>query len=307
MTSSVATLLLRNLRAKEFFAYLREREAVRLNKESGRPRPWTADPILQKYKFTNVRREHDRISRAFFDIYQDYSPGQPREQVLLNCALYRYFGTAQFAQEVGWLTSPNRHLIRTAVKRLRKKGIPVFTGSYIVTNAGRTGDKVEVVCDFIQSLWRWAPQICDIVESEGCWQPVHEELMNVDGFGGSGFMAKEAVLDTMYCPGFWWGHDQKPFDYHSWTPLGPGGMRGALRVAGDNVPRVGPKNKQWTTQEAARTVISRLTSAQGRYWPATYGKLSPHDIQFGLCEFEKYERVRLGEGFPRGRYPGEAE
>jgi len=27
------------------------------------------------------------------------------------------------------------------------------------------------------------------------------------------------------------------------------------------------------------------------------------DIEHSLCEFDKYERVRNGEGVPRGKYP----
>ena len=30
--------------------------------------------------------------------------------------------------------------------------------------------------------------------------------------------------------------------------------------------------------------------------------LTAHDVQFCLCEFDKYERVRLGEGRPRALY-----
>lgn len=33
-------------------------------------------------------------------------------------------------------------------------------------------------------------------------------------------------------------------------------------------------------------------------------KLCAQDIQNCLCEFDKYERVRLGEGAPKQRYPG---
>ena len=32
-------------------------------------------------------------------------------------------------------------------------------------------------------------------------------------------------------------------------------------------------------------------------------KLEMRDIEHSLCEFDKYERVRNGEGAPRGRYP----
>ena len=34
----------------------------------------------------------------------------------------------------------------------------------------------------------------------------------------------------------------------------------------------------------------------------SWGILAPTDIQFQLCEFDKYLRVKLEEGRPRSRY-----
>ncbi|MCI0561982.1 MAG: hypothetical protein MN733_26135, partial [Nitrososphaera sp.] len=36
--------------------------------------------------------------------------------------------------------------------------------------------------------------------------------------------------------------------------------------------------------------------------PLFMPELELHDIQFQLCEFDKYERVRLCEGRPKSRY-----
>lgn len=35
--------------------------------------------------------------------------------------------------------------------------------------------------------------------------------------------------------------------------------------------------------------------------------LDAQDLQNCLCEFDKYERVRMGQGRPRSRYPGRGE
>ena len=47
-----------------FFDFCRERENIRLVRESGTPAPWTEDPIFQKGRFLNVFREDDRGSIA---------------------------------------------------------------------------------------------------------------------------------------------------------------------------------------------------------------------------------------------------
>ena len=43
--------------------WIREREAIRLRKESGEPFPWTTDTILRDYRFCCVRREDDRVTQ----------------------------------------------------------------------------------------------------------------------------------------------------------------------------------------------------------------------------------------------------
>lgn len=45
------------------WAWIRAREAIRLKKEAGAPPPWIEDPILATYRFCNVRREDDLVTR----------------------------------------------------------------------------------------------------------------------------------------------------------------------------------------------------------------------------------------------------
>ncbi|MEE2751092.1 MAG: nucleotide kinase domain-containing protein [Myxococcota bacterium] len=47
-----------------FFDFCRERERIRLLRESGAPPPWSENPIFQKGRFLNVFREDDRGSQA---------------------------------------------------------------------------------------------------------------------------------------------------------------------------------------------------------------------------------------------------
>jgi hypothetical protein len=47
---------------REFLQFAEERYSVFLKKTEGKPQPWTDDPVLAKYKFTNLFREDDRVS-----------------------------------------------------------------------------------------------------------------------------------------------------------------------------------------------------------------------------------------------------
>ena len=49
-------------RDAELLSYMKEREAIRLRRKAGKPPPWTKDPILRDYRFTNIRREDDAVT-----------------------------------------------------------------------------------------------------------------------------------------------------------------------------------------------------------------------------------------------------
>ena len=55
------------VRVADFYAFMREREAIRLRRLEGAPPPWTEDPILREFSFTNIKREHDKTSRLLIE------------------------------------------------------------------------------------------------------------------------------------------------------------------------------------------------------------------------------------------------
>lgn len=297
-------------RSEAFFDYLREREAIRLRKEADRialenfedPQgpPWTKDPILREYKFTNVRRHHDKTSAKLREMFYDEHFHDDRRSILMNCALYRYFGTWEFAEVVGWQDYDNFDF--DSIKEIARERLSnrerVFTGAYVITNQGISAPKQEVVVDyFLKGLHSATPSILEKAASSQSWCEAAKLMKPIPGFGGTGFMTKEVLLDTTYT-GFWNsmvandedGRFSYPEDWLEWTPVGPGALRGAARILGDDSAKP-LKNEQ------AFGIIMVLYSEQNLNF-----KLSPTDIQFGLCEFDKYERVRLGQGRPRSKY-----
>lgn len=268
--------------------YMLEREAVRIRKEEGLSKPWTNDPILQKYKFTNVNRIHDRTTSELLRIYRDNAHKSRPETTLYNCALYRYFGTSEFAEAVGWLRQHDAaHIARVARLRLNG-GERVFTGAYIVTNCGEYGPKEEVVGSFLGNLWAEIDDIVYAYARDNSWRSAYSQMVKVHGFGGKGFYAKEALLDYMLCyPG-------TAKDEATWSPCGPGARRGLNRLYGRHLKFDQKEDKFIEELRAVHQIISGV-------W---LGSLTLHDVQWNLCEFDKYERVRLGEGRPRSKYNG---
>jgi hypothetical protein len=48
---------------KRFVIFILARYLTSIARRDGKPQPWSRDPILQKYKFCNVFREDDRVTR----------------------------------------------------------------------------------------------------------------------------------------------------------------------------------------------------------------------------------------------------
>jgi len=53
-----------------FFDYCQERYRILGRRQAGRAKPWTNDPILQQWKFTNLKRNDDRTTIELRKIYE---------------------------------------------------------------------------------------------------------------------------------------------------------------------------------------------------------------------------------------------
>ncbi len=267
------------------------REQLRLRKEAGEPWPWSNDDILNAFKFTNVKREHDRTTRWMRAHWTTPNSHRPAGEIIFNCALFRYFGTSEFAAAVGWQTAwdPDR-CIRVASER-KASNKRVFTGAYIVPTLGHRGPKVEAVCNLILSpLWNRRDRLAEVARESRRWEKVAAEMRGLPGFGGTGFMAKEVLQDVMQTPVL-----GDACDRNTWCPAGPGARRGLNRIYNRDLKRtVGDAQ----LLEEMTSLLHSAAFALPPYMP----ELELHDIQFQLCEYDKYERFRLGQGRPKARY-----
>lgn len=277
---------------KEFLAFLLEREAIRIRRAQGLPQDkWTKDPIFKKYKFTNVRRRDDYTSKRLYELYSDNKLTLPL--MVYNAGVARYFGTWEFYKDVGWQTTFNRNkLEKVAQLRLESK-LPVFTGAYVITNGGRSEPKQDVVCEYLQGLFATMGEISSRLAIDG-WQAAHTVMRDLPGFGGSGFMGKEVLQDVLM---MYPDHLLYVRDRETWTPVGPGARRGLDRVYGRPIGNAPSEERMVGEINTLREYVARpfFDKHGGEF-------LTAHDIQFQLCEFDKYLRVKHGEGRPRSLF-----
>jgi len=261
------------------------REEMRIRKEEDKaPFPWTKDYFLREYRWCNVRRMDDRVSRWLLDWHRSKPEFSINDRIIAATA-GRLINWPDSLAECGY-PLPYREARWTRSLLARKaRGEKVFTGAYIV-NGALGGDKImQVTQKILQPLWRArmeAPRNPTTMESIYTW------MNGKPGIGS--FMAGQVVADLRHIhPEFDWT------DRYTWAPKGPGSVRGVNRLIGQPLSASLP-NKEWLD-------VVRAAYAKGRArLPHIYLKLELMDQQNVFCEYDKYSRLKKGEGSVRARY-----
>lgn len=330
-------LLMRaSLRAGEFFEFARERHAVHLRRRAGQSPPFTQDPVIQQYKFTNVFRELDRTTVWFRENVRD--PKRHDADAILSTMVFRWFNRVTTGEAV--FTQRNLFSGRSAYDDFRDTGDvghlrsailaycgdgPYVTGAFIVnTPTGST--KLEGVLGLLGRFWEgdWLEVGQGLLEGRGRWTIEDvAEWLTVEHERIGWFNAYEVASDLRWTDML----DMAP-DIMTWANPGPGATRGLNRVHGRYVGDVPPREQLigemrelldlsrrpgywpqevpraklagsdwgWTTQ--GFELVEEPLVAKGA-WPAW----EMREVEHTLCEADKYWRLQEG-GHTKGRFHG---
>lgn len=288
--------------------WVREREAIRARKEDGGlPFPWTEDPILRTYRFCAVRREDDRVTRWIQNNIRRPYMNHPYLWFMLCIArMINWPETladlmcSRFMDGEAWPDDPtfSPAKLGDALECPAMKARKVFTGAYIIPAPGKGETKGRFIAEFVLgNLWRDRARfesLMSVRNLDGARPPslhmVHSWLTKYDYWGD--FLAHQAVIDMRFCPTLL--ADSR--DVQTWTVAGPGSTRGLNRLKGYE-----PISKPFAEDKFLR----EIALLRQNIFDGTGILLDASDVQGCLCEFDKYERVRRGEGKPRAMYvPG---
>lgn len=273
-----------------FWYWINERHQIYLRKEAKRPKPWTTDPILRDYKFTNVFRELDKTTKWMRKYLTGYNDGARSDRMIFNCCVFRLFGTIEMSDAIGWIDNWRPKEVIDIAKSRLERGEKVFTGAYIVTNGGLREPKVDVVVNrYLTPIWTHREKIASVAYDKSTLYDTWNELHKYPGFGGGGFMAYEVVSDLR-----WTRVLKLARDKMTWANAGPGCLRGLRRLF--------PDMKKFASNSTMMKLLERSRKNIKDYVP----QMEMRDIEHSLCEFDKYCRVKFGEGTPRSRYNGGA-
>jgi hypothetical protein len=270
---------------KRFIYWIQERYLIYKLKKGGRPREeWTDDPILSEFRFCNVVRKDDRVSRWLLTNW--YRKHRNHDNMLLACTLARHFNLPNTLSAVEFPSRWNPDKVASKIEQMREDGAKVFNSAYVITgkNTGQPNKIRSVVFTVCDSIYNFPPQEEAFETVEGAV----ETLCEYQNIGT--FMAGQIVADMV------WATDYPFRDKKVWAAIGPGSRRGMNRYHDRPV-------KSPLTQSAFVPELKKLIKEVKPKLPKELTKkMLAIDYQNCLCEFDKYERALWGEGRPKKRY-----
>jgi 5-hmdU DNA kinase-like protein len=174
-------------RTQLFADFVNERERIRVKKEDGEPRPWTDDNILDVYRFCNVRREDDRVTRWIKHNWRD--PFFDHPNLTLAMALARFVNWPPTLEEVGFPHEWQPVRVEKLLKARRARGEQVWNAAYMISTCGQRMDKAEHVVGVLNRVAMGPARPLGGDTLEGAWS----RLRKINGLGS--FLAAQIVAD----------------------------------------------------------------------------------------------------------------
>jgi hypothetical protein len=110
---------------EQLLNFIRERESVRRKREAGLPYPWTDNPILRDYRFCNIEREQDRVTKGIAALYREPHKDDPGLWFALLVAR-RAVNWPDTLKQIGYPVPWNPGWFKSAVRARQAAGLKAF-------------------------------------------------------------------------------------------------------------------------------------------------------------------------------------
>ena len=280
---------LRSLRPTEVFdtywTFAAERQRVYFARVHGRPPPWTVDPIIGEYRFTNPYRAADRVSQYLIRevIYGRDAPRTP-EDVLFRILLFKVFNkieTWQLLEErLGPISYSGYDFARfdAVLTEALACGRSIYSAAYIMPPGGTFGHgrKHRNHLDLLESMMR-----SSLALQLSRARSMGEAFDLLRGFPTIGdFLAYQYVTDINYS-------ELLDFPEDDFVVAGPGAI--------DGICKCFARTAGWSDSDVIRLVAESQEdefARVGESFPDLFGRpLQYIDCQNLFCEVDKYARV----------------
>lgn len=266
-----------------YWKFAEARQALYLSRLRQAQPPWSTDPILSEYRFTNVFRAADRVSQYLIRevIHRDES-NRSVEEMVFRVLLFKFFNrisTWQWLEaSVGEITWANYDFARYAEALDDAAGCgPIYSAAYVIPPP-RLGEpsKRRNHLRLLEAIMRG--ELPRAVSETPSLRGVYGILSRYPSIGR--FLAFQFAIDLNYSP-------LMNADEDEFVVAGPGARDGILKCFGRDA------------RGLEEDIIRHVTEEQERYFDlfglkfdGLFGRrLHLIDCQNLFCEVDKYARV----------------
>jgi len=277
-----------------FLYWINERHQIYIRRfKFCQPKPWSDDPIFQQWKFTNVFRQLDKGTIALHDALR-HETNIPK--IIFNVWWYRLFNRQEHIENLGLVGISELCKLEFYMRAKAGYGAKVFTSAHMTT--GVSGEpKIETYLRAAKQASENCYKVAKVC-TEGSMEKVFEELLKYYMIGR--FVAYEIVCDLRFTRAL------DPSDRLTWANIGPGAKRGLQRLGlshtrGEMSSLIKLYN---VVKDRSMGYIRQHFLSNKHMLRIIYPPFELREIEHSLCEFDKYERIRLGQGRPKQKYKG---
>jgi len=269
---------------RTFWKFAAERQEIFFRKLNNQPPPWTDDPILREFKFTNAYRASDRVSQYLIRNVI-YRGDQDRIEVFFRTVLFKVFNRIDTWEllesnldEVSHRAYSYRKynkILTDAIKRKRK----IFSGAYIMpSGSGKFKDKrkhrsyLKLLNLMVNE--RVPERISDSKSLQDCFYILRSYPMIGD------FLAYQLTIDLNYS-------DMMDFQESDFVVPGPGSLDGIRKC----FESLGGLNESDLIKHITEIQFEEFKRFEVDFKTLWGRPLKLIDCQNLFCEISKYARL----------------
>lgn len=295
------------------YNFIKRRYNIHLKKDvMGKPQPWTKDPVLQEFRFTNIRREHDRESKWLIKNIST-NPDLSYEDKILNGILFRLYNKHQTTELLGmpfhftkeWDPEGYRAVFEAAKQEYPHRvfftsafhttGMKMAMIKYVPEGVDSTMAEIRVL-HFLKHLYE--DDLPSKIKLAKTQKAVFETIKKYDGIGE--FLGYQMFVDMTYIPEF-------PFSENEFTIAGPGCKMGLDYLFEDKAGMTYDECVFWVRDNLERLfheVLGKEWDCKKIFWdlPEEDRCFNVMSLENCFCELSKYIRAKTETGRPRKKY-----
>ena len=269
-----------------YWRFAAERHAVFERRARGAPAPWTDDPVIARYKFTNAFRAADRTSQFLIrEVLYHPDRADSVEEIVFRTLLFKLFNRAETWEMLEHALGPpawrgfDAARYERALGAARRAGAAIYSAAYIMPSAKEAFGADEKHVNHLRliehAMRERVPARIARARTMGEAFAVLRALPSIGDF-----LAYQLVTDINYSTATDFGEDE-------FVVAGPG--------ARDGVRKCFPKSTPAEVDAIIRETCERAdddSAAAGVAAPKLFGRaLQLIDCQNVFCETDKYARV----------------